>query len=96
MFRAYEVDLIITKHIDSGTNLFQLATHQFGQHVFGLEDSKVGTAVMHSIHDYRTDFKLETDDINEIQVYTYFRVVLNWWIYITLYAETISLIFIIC
>ncbi|EFX75821.1 hypothetical protein DAPPUDRAFT_7096, partial [Daphnia pulex] len=36
----------------NGTNLFQLATHQFG-HVLGLEDSKVRTAaVMHSIHDY--------------------------------------------
>ncbi|XP_046637960.1 uncharacterized protein LOC124316201 [Daphnia pulicaria] len=49
-----------------GTNLFQEATHEFG-HSLGLEHTDVTTAVMHPIHEYSSDFKLDKDDIDGIQ-----------------------------
>ncbi len=45
-----------------------MATHEFG-HSLGLEHTDVTTAVMHPIHEYSSDFKLDKDDIEGIQVH---------------------------
>ncbi len=44
-----------------------MATHEFG-HSLGLEHTDVTTAVMHPIHEYSSDFNLDKDDIDGIQV----------------------------
>ncbi|XP_046638019.1 uncharacterized protein LOC124316241 isoform X4 [Daphnia pulicaria] len=49
-----------------GTNLFQLATHEFG-HALGLAHFESKTDVMFPTFEYRPDFKLEPNDINRIQ-----------------------------
>ncbi|XP_046458981.1 hatching enzyme-like isoform X1 [Daphnia pulex] len=49
-----------------GTNLFQVATHEFG-HSLGLEHTHVTTAVMYPFYGYSSDFKLDKDDIEGIQ-----------------------------
>ncbi|XP_046637955.1 uncharacterized protein LOC124316198 isoform X2 [Daphnia pulicaria] len=52
--------------VKAGTNLFQVATHEFG-HSLGLEHTDVPTAVMYPFHGYSSDFKLDKDDIEGIQ-----------------------------
>jgi hypothetical protein len=54
--------------IRTGTNLLQVATHEFG-HSLGLEHTHVKTAVMYPFHGYSSDFKLDKDDIEGIQVH---------------------------
>jgi hypothetical protein len=54
--------------IHTGTNLFQVATHEFG-HSLGLEHTHVTTAVMYPFYGYSSDFKLDKDDIEGIQVH---------------------------
>ncbi|XP_046458980.1 uncharacterized protein LOC124205578 [Daphnia pulex] len=50
-----------------GTNLFQVATHEFG-HSLGLNHTNVTTAVMYPYYvKYQPDFKLDMDDIEGIQ-----------------------------
>ncbi|XP_046637880.1 uncharacterized protein LOC124316155 isoform X3 [Daphnia pulicaria] len=52
--------------VKAGTNLFQVATHEFG-HSLGLEHTHVTTAVMYPFYGYSSDFKLDKDDIEGIQ-----------------------------
>jgi hypothetical protein len=54
--------------IRTGTNLFQVATHEFG-HSLGLRHSHVKTAVMYPLYEHQPDFKLDKDDIEGIQVH---------------------------
>ncbi|XP_046456168.1 uncharacterized protein LOC124203539 [Daphnia pulex] len=49
-----------------GTNLFQVATHEFG-HSLGLEHTNNTAAVMYFAYEYRSDFKLDKDDIEGVQ-----------------------------
>ena len=57
--------------IRTGVNLFQIATHEFG-HSLGLNHSNLPTAVMYPYHTYSSDFKLDKDDIEGIQVLNFF------------------------
>nr|XP_014271579.2 collagenase 3-like [Halyomorpha halys] len=49
-----------------GTNLFQVAVHEFG-HSLGLSHSEKKSAVMYPTHRYKPNFKLDDDDIAGIQ-----------------------------
>ncbi|XP_046645833.1 uncharacterized protein LOC124336177 isoform X2 [Daphnia pulicaria] len=57
-----------TLNSDKGTNLFQVATHEFG-HSLGLDHVNVSssTAVMYPYHEYSSKFKLDKGDIEGIQ-----------------------------
>jgi hypothetical protein len=66
LFLKISFDLFL--FICTGTNLFQVATHNIG-HSLGLEHTNVTKAVMYPIYEYSSDFKLDKDDIEGIQVY---------------------------
>ena len=70
MYESIKIDFQIL-FIRTGVNLFQIATHEFG-HSLGLNHSNLPTAVMYPYHTYSSDFKLDKDDIEGIQVLNFF------------------------